>query len=142
VGKPIVEIRAVGIPVLTPRVDIANARIEFEDGTVANFTASRVSRDRVRKLRFFQSNDYISLDLHQRTVEMYSLVEQEGQRRILEQKPSVGDGEPLRGELQAFLAAVGGQPSPCSCTGEQGRRALAAALEIVGCGREMQHRRR
>lgn len=134
VGQPIAEIRAVGIPVLTPRVDIANARIEFRDGTVANFTASRVSRERVRKLRFFQASDYISLDFHHRTVEMYSLISEGGERRIQERRPEVQPVEPLRAELEAFLRAVQGAPSPDSCSGEQGRTALEAALEIVRAG--------
>lgn len=135
VKKPVVEIRAVGIPVLTPRVDIANARIEFEDGTVANFTASRVSRERVRKLRFFQASDYISLDFHHRTVEMYSLITEDGQRRIEERRPEVGAAEPLRSELHAFLGALRGRPSGCSCTGEEARAALRSALEVVQAGR-------
>jgi predicted dehydrogenase len=134
VGQPIAEIRAVGIPVLTPRVDIANARIEFGDGTVANFTASRVSRERVRKLRFFQASDYISLDFHHRTVEMYSLISEGGQRRIQERRPEVPPVEPLRAELEAFLRAVQGTPCPDCCSGEQGRSALEAGLEIVRAG--------
>jgi len=129
--QPIGEIHAVGIPVLTPRVDIANVRIEFQDGCVANLTASRVSKERVRKLRFFQPHDYISLDLHQKSIEMFSLVEAEGERRIIERKPPLEDGEPLRYELEAFLSAVRGNPSPISCSGEEGRRSLEAALQVV-----------
>ncbi len=134
VGRPIVEIRAVGIPVLTPRVDIANARIEFGDGTVANFTASRVSRERVRKLRFFQASDYISLDFHHRTVEMYSLICEGERRRIEERRPEVLPIEPLHSELEAFLRSVQGTPCADSCSGEQGRAALEAALEVVRAG--------
>lgn len=129
--QPIGEIRAVGIPVLTPRVDIANVRIEFEDGCVANLTASRVSKERVRKLRFFQPNDYISLDLHKKSVEVFSLVESEGERKIVERKPVLEEGEPLGYELEAFLSAVRGTPSSVSCTGEEGRRSLEAALRVV-----------
>ena len=130
-GQPIGEIRAVGIPVLTPRVDIANVRIEFGDGCVANLTASRVSKERVRKLRFFQPHDYISLDLQQQSVEMFSLVETEGERRIIERKPTLEEGEPLWYELEAFLSAVRGNPSPVSGSGEEGRRSLDAALQVL-----------
>ena len=129
--QPIGEIRAVGIPVLTPRVDIANVRIEFEDGCVANLTASRVSKERVRKLRFFQPNDYISLDLHKKSVEVFSLVESDGERKIVERKPVLEEGEPLGYELEAFLSAVRGDPSSVSCTGEEGRRSHEAALREV-----------
>lgn len=131
-GQEIAEIRAVGIPILTPRVDIANARLQFADGCVANLTASRVSRERVRKLRVFQFHDYISLDFHGRSVEMYSLVEENGKRRVIERQPTVNAAEPLREELRAFLQTVrtGQTPRRC-CSGEQGRAALAAALQIV-----------
>jgi predicted dehydrogenase len=129
--QPIKEIHAVGIPVLTPRVDIANVRIEFQDGCVANLTASRVSKERVRKLRFFQPHDYISLDLQQKSIEMFSLVEAEGERRIIERKPPIEDREPLKFELEAFVRAARGNPSSISCSGEEGRRSLEAALQVV-----------
>jgi len=129
--QPIKEIHAVGIPVLTPRVDIANVRIEFEDGCVANLTASRVSKERVRKLRFFQPHDYISLDLQQKSIEMFSLVEAEGERQIIERKPPIEDREPLKFELEAFVRAVQGNPSSISCSGEEGRRSLEVALQVV-----------
>ncbi len=135
VREPIRDIRAVGIPVLTPRIDIANARIEFQNGCVANLTASRVSRDRVRKLRFFQARDYISLDFHNRTVEMYSLVGEGTDRKIVERRPSVGPVEPLRAELEAFLdTVVSGRPG-LSCGAEEGRAAVALALEILSRAR-------
>ncbi len=130
-GREVRDIRAVGIPILTPRVDIANVRLEFDDGCVANLTASRVSRERVRKLRFFQAHDYVSLDFHGRTLEMYSLEEQGATRQIVERKPGVTDVEPLEAELSAFVDAVSGRPAPSSCSGESARSALALALEIV-----------
>ena len=130
-GRKVRDVRAVGIPVLTPRVDIANARIEFSDGCVANLTASRVSRDRVRKLRFFQAHDYVSLDLHSRTLEMYSLEEREGHRTIRERAPEVASTDPLEAELSAFVAAARGGEAVHSCTGLQARGALALALEVV-----------
>ncbi|MEJ2078476.1 MAG: Gfo/Idh/MocA family oxidoreductase [Acidobacteriota bacterium] len=130
-GREIRDIRAVGIPVLTPRVDIANARIEFDDGCVANLTASRVSRERVRKLRFFQAHDYVSLDFHGKTLEMYSLEERDGVREIIERTPDITPVEPLEAELAAFMSEIcGGKPSS-ACSGEAGRAALAVALEVV-----------
>lgn len=125
------EIKAVGIPVLTPRVDIANARLEFDNGCVANVTASRVSQERIRKLRFFQPHDYVSLDFHQGTVEMYSLVEEGDRPQIIQRKPEVQTQEPLQAELESFLNAVRGKPNPRSCSGDEGRRALSVALDII-----------
>lgn len=130
-GREIRDIRAVGIPVLTPRVDIANARIEFDDGCVANLTASRVSRERVRKLRFFQAHDYVSLDFHGKTLEMYSLEESSGERTIIERAPEVTPVEPLEAELAAFVSALSGRKPTSACSGEAGRAALAVALEVV-----------
>lgn len=126
------DIQAVGIPVLTPRVDIANARLEFENGCVANLTASRVSKEKIRKLRFFQPNDYISVDFHGQSVEMYSLVAESTGKHIVERAPEIVRVEPLRLELQGFLAAVRGEPVEISCSGEQGRNALSTALKILG----------
>lgn len=131
VGEPIAEIRAVGVPVLTPRVDIANVRIEFHGGCVANLTASRVSRDRVRKFRFFQPRDYASLDFHDRTVEMYSLEEGDQGPAIVERKIPVPEGEPLAREIEAFLEEASGGTSELSCRGEEGLQAVEAAAEIL-----------
>lgn len=131
VQKPIAEVRAVGVPVLTPRVDIANARLEFEDGCVANLTASRVSKEKIRKFRFFQPHDYISVDFAARSVEMYSLDVSGGAPRIVERQPEIAEGEPLRFEIEAFLAAVRGMDSPLACTGLQGRLCLEVALKVL-----------
>lgn len=140
--RPVTGIAAAGIPLLTPRPDIANARIEFEGGGVANLTASRVSMERMRKIRFFQPSGYISLDLAAARGEFLRL------RRGMTLEPGVpasvdsleglverveleGDGqEPLLCELEAFLSAVRGEV-PVKVTGEDGRRALRVALEIV-----------
>lgn len=130
-GSSVTDIRPVGIPVLTPRVDIANARLELENGCVANLTASRVSRERIRKLRFFQRHDYISLDFHEHAVEMYSLVGEGSDREIIQRTPEVSRVEPLKAELQAFLRAVAGDSDDRSCTSQQGRRALSVALDII-----------
>jgi predicted dehydrogenase len=137
VDSPIREIRAVGIPVITPKTDIANARLEFENGCVANVTASRVSRERIRKLRFFQPHDYISLDFHKQDVEVVSLREEAQQRSMAAANPEISPEEPLKLELEAFLSAINNEdlqhpPSQHSvaCTGQEGKRALELALEI------------
>lgn len=125
------QIHAVGIPVLTPRVDIANARLEFENGCVANLTASRVSKEKIRKLRFFQQNDYISIDFHKQAVEMYSLVPDAPQPRIAERSLRIKRGESLRRELEGFLGVVNGRPEPIACTGAEAKKSLGLALEIL-----------
>lgn len=132
---------AAGVPVLTPSVDIANARLTFQTGAVANITASRVSRERFRKLRIFQRSGYLSLDLAQGTGEFFRLrgdldVEalataprqlEEYMERVPLDAP---DGEPLRLELESFVAAVRGR-APVLVSGEDGREALALALRIM-----------
>ena len=140
--RPVTSISAAGIPVLTPSPDIANARLEFEGGGVANLTASRVSIERLRKIRFFQPSGYISLDLAAGRGEFLRLrpgvVLEPGRpapagslESLVERVELVGDGrEPLRVELESFVAAVLGE-APIKVSGEDGRRALSAALEIV-----------
>lgn len=142
VGGRVTDLAAAGVPVLTPSVDIANARLGFDTGAVANITASRVSRDRVRKLRIFQRSGYLSLDLAQGTGEFYRLrgdldvSELAGAPRRLEEfmehvPLEAPEGEPLRLEFESFLAAVSGrEPPPVS--GRDGREALALALRIMG----------
>ncbi|MEP6495197.1 MAG: Gfo/Idh/MocA family oxidoreductase [bacterium] len=144
VGGKVSAVSAVGVPVLTPFVDIANARITFEAGAVANITASRVSRDRMRKLRIFQQSGYLSLDLAAGTGEFYrlrrdvdfsALVRDAQGAQALESfvdrvAIEAPDGEPLRLELEAFVQAVAGE-APVAVTGEDGREALAVALTIV-----------
>lgn len=141
VGADASEISAVGVPVLTPMLDIANARVTFSSGAVANITASRISRDRKRKIRIFQHSGYISLDLAGGTGEFYRLKEDLPERiasgkaldmtevvdRVTLEAP---DGEPLKLELESFVAALGGT-SPVVVSGEDGRTALAVALKIV-----------
>ncbi len=135
VGEPIAEIRAVGVPVLTPRVDIANARIEFENGCVANVTASRVSADKVRKLRFFQPSDYVSIDFQAQDAQMYSLMEVGGEKRIVKRDLSIQREQPLKLEIQSFLAEVRAgfdKPAVVGCAGQEGKAALGLALEVLG----------
>ena len=142
VGGHVQELGATGVPVLTPMVDIANARLVFDHGAVANITASRVSKDRMRKLRIFQPSGYLSLDLGAGTGEFYriradvdfaELVRSpQGLESFLERIPLEGPpGEPLKLELESFVAAVRGE-RPVAVSGEDGREALAIALRIVG----------
>src|SRR5438093_5595995 len=111
------EVRAVGIPVLSQKPDIANARVEFQDGCVANFTASRVSFEKTRKLRFFQPHDYISVDYASQTGIMVSL----RMGRVLERKLEPPKEEPLKLELQSFTECVRKRGKP-AVSGEDGLR--------------------
>ena len=134
VDSPVKEIRAVGLPILTPRVDIANVRMEFESGCVANFTASRVSTERVRKLRFFQPRQYISIDYSRQDVMVFtvdpSAAKASPNPGIGMQKPPVVSEEPLHAELRSFLDAVRHRTPP-QVPLEDGRRALAVALDVL-----------
>ena len=129
-ASEVAEVRATGIAVLSPRIDIANVRIELASGGVANLTASRVSAERVRKLRAFLPNRYYSLDYQAQEIKGYRLEETGTQRRILPDDLPVESAEPLERELEAFLAACRGEDTP-RVDGLQGRRALATALAIV-----------
>ena len=135
------EIRAVGLPILSGKVDIANARIEFESGCIANFTASRVSTERVRKLRFFQPGQYISVDYGRQDVLVFSVenalegavhmpAEPAVNPRIQMSRPPVAAEEPLLAEIQSFLQSVRGRSRPMVSL-EDGRRALQLALAIL-----------
>jgi predicted dehydrogenase len=126
------QINAVGISILTKRIDIANARIQFADGCVANVTASRVSMEKIRKLRLFQKQEYISLDYTRQDVTIYSLkVRPEGGTpEIVGRSLTPARREPLEDELRAFLDATRGSGA-VECTGEEGRKALELALKIL-----------
>jgi predicted dehydrogenase len=153
--SPVKEVRAVGLPILSGKVDIANVRLEFESGCVANLTASRVSTERVRKLRFFQPRQYISLDYGRQEVLVFTVGQNDaghgdfgqndagqnkaGQRatgtpsvnpQIAVSKPPVASEEPLHAELKSFLRAVQTRSTPAVSL-EDGHRALALALDIV-----------
>ena len=153
--SPVREVRAVGLPILSPKVDIANVRVEFESGCVANFTASRVSTERVRKLRFFQPRQYVSIDYARRELLVIgvdasataslaaALAAGKLDPATLAQlaagnhpspglsfnKPPVSEGEPLRLEIESFLDSVRTRQRP-RVTARQGRAALQLALEI------------
>jgi predicted dehydrogenase len=131
VASDVVAIEAVGVPVLTPRVDIANARLKFANGCIANLTASRISRDQVRKIRFFQRASYLSVDYKAQEVEAWRLVPQAGGMPSIDGgKLDVQRDEPLKRELADFVAAVRERRAP-GVTGAQGRAALVLANEIV-----------
>jgi predicted dehydrogenase len=132
VKSEIHQIQAIGIPVLTPRIDIANARIEFANGCVANLTASRVSDEKVRKLRFFQPDSYVSLDFLKREADLVSLQPGPGPlgRQIVRNKLTGSAVEPLRAEIVSFLDAVAGC-SAVACSGTEGLRALDLALRVM-----------
>jgi predicted dehydrogenase len=125
VQSPVAEVRAVGIPILSRKADIANARVEFKNGCVANLTASRVSYEKTRKLRFFQPHDYISVDYASQTGVIVSL----RMGRVVERKLEPPNGEPLRIELESFVNAVRTRSAPV-VSGEDGFRALELAIRI------------
>ncbi len=131
VGGEVTGIEAVGVPVLTGRVDIANARIRFASGCIANVTASRISRDRVRKVRFFQRDTYVSIDYAAQELEVWRLTRASGAlRRSMEARSMCLLMSPFGSSSPTFVAAVrdGRQPG---VTGVEGRRALALAQRIV-----------
>jgi predicted dehydrogenase len=136
VNSPVREIRAVGLPILSGKVDIANVRLEFESGCVANFTASRVSTERVRKLRFFQPKQYVSLDYGRQDVLVFSVGPGDpsgtpsANPQIQVVKPPTTSEEPLHAELKSFLDSVQRRSTP-TVTLDDGRRALSVALDIV-----------
>jgi len=146
VQSPVRSLHAVGLPILSRKVDIANVRIEFESGCVANFTASRVSTEKVRKLRFFQPHQYVSIDYarqdlliidvsraaHADAATMAAAAASAGAGGfpgLNIEKPEVRPGEPLRLEIESFLECVRTRSSP-RVSGEDGRAALALALDI------------
>jgi predicted dehydrogenase len=141
VGSEARDISAVGVPVLTPMLDIANARVTFDSGAVANITSSRISRERKRKIRIFQQSGYLSLDLAAGTGDFFRLRSDIDPLAIRSApadilafvdriKLDAPDGEPLKLELESFVAALRGK-GPIVVTGDEGRMALGVALRIV-----------
>jgi len=146
VRSPVRSLHAVGLPILSRKVDIANVRIEFESGCVANFTASRVSTEKVRKLRFFQPHQYVSIDYARQDLLLIDVSRAAradpatmaaaaasagagGFPGLHIEKPEVRPGEPLRLEIESFLDCVRTRSTP-RVSGEDGRAALALALEV------------
>jgi len=141
IGGGVRDVTAAGVGVLTPSIDIANARVTFDSGAVATITASRVSKERMRKLRIFQRNGYLSLDLGAGTGELYRLREDVDLPTLVTQAQPIEafveripleapEGEPLRLELESFAEALRGR-APVVVSGRAGREALAVALRIV-----------
>jgi predicted dehydrogenase len=126
VRSPITSIDAVGVAVLTGREDIANARLRFENGCVANVTASRISPERMRKVRVFQEDCYLSLDYQEQSGHIHWKEGMEIKRAAVEVEP----GEPLRFELAAFVNSVAAGSAP-TVSAQQGAAALSVALEIT-----------
>lgn len=127
--QEVTDIRAVGVPVLTDKVDIANVRLEMANGAVANLTASRVSADRVRKIRFFGSDSYVSVDTKEQEIKGYRLVSNNGVRAIHPLELSVKKKEPLRAELESFVECVMTRKRAV-VSGEDGKAALDLALRV------------
>ena len=130
VGEPVTEVKAVGIPVLTDKVDIAHARLEFAGGAVANITASRVSTERVRKMRFFQQHEYISLDYARRDALRIGVKKPGPQPEFGFEKLNAPGVEPLHAELEVFVNAVGSRKEPRT-NGAAGRAALELASRVM-----------
>jgi predicted dehydrogenase len=137
IQSPVRDLHAVGLPILSPKVDIANVRIEFETGCVANFTASRVSTERVRKLRFFQPHQYISIDYARQDLLVIDVDPKASATPtfpglppgLAMRKPPVQSGEPLLLEIESFLDCVRSRTTP-QVSGQEGLAALALALDI------------
>jgi predicted dehydrogenase len=130
VNEPVTEVKAVGIPVLTDKVDIAHARLEFSGGAVANITASRVSTERVRKMRFFQQHEYISLDYARRDALRVAVKKPGPQPEFAFEKLPAQAVEPLRAELEAFVDSVRTRREPRT-SGRAGRAALDLAARVM-----------
>jgi predicted dehydrogenase len=131
VHSDVESIEAVGVPVLTPKYDIANVRLRFASGCIANVTASRISRERVRKIRFFQTDAYLSIDYAAQEAERWRLVRRDGARPAIEGGPlPVERDEPLRRELADFIRAAREKTAPL-VDGAAGRRALELATRVA-----------
>lgn len=126
------EVHAVGLPVLSDKVDIANARVEFENGAVANLTASRVSTEKVRKFRYFQPSEYVSIDFSRRDALVVSVDHTGDSPQMGFRKLETTPAEPLRAEVEAFLECVRSRRPPL-VGGAEGRDALALAAQVMSC---------
>jgi len=132
VGRPVTKVEAVGVHVLTPFVDLANARLTFEGGCVANLTASRISRERVRKLRVFQPEAYLSVDYAEQSVECYRVQAGDSAKQIVKVPIEVEKREPLRCELDHFVDVLRRKAAP-RVGGEAARAAVETAQAILKC---------
>ncbi|MFB3850887.1 MAG: Gfo/Idh/MocA family oxidoreductase [Acidobacteriota bacterium] len=130
VKSKIENIEAIGVAVLSNHIDIANARITYESGCVCNLTASRISKDKIRKLRLFEKNSYFSIDYSEQSVEAYRIIEENGNKTIKKLEFNVEKKEPLRAELEHFIKVVKGEEKP-KVDGISARNAVKVAAEIV-----------
>ena len=139
-GTAVASVEAIGVPVLTSRIDIANARVKFESGCVANITASRISRDKVRKVRCFQRDMYVSVDYAAQELEVWRLERGDAGRPAITGGPvEIAKDEPLRIELADFVDAVRNGRAP-AVSGHDGLAALALAArvaEAIDAGQKM-----
>jgi predicted dehydrogenase len=129
-GQRVVDVQAVGVPVLTDKVDMTNVRLELENGAVANLTASRVSQERVRKQRFFGGDFYMSIDTKEQEAHGYRLVNRSGAPKLEPIELAIEKKEPLRAELEAFLQCVRDRSRPL-VSGEDGLEAVALAKRVA-----------
>jgi predicted dehydrogenase len=129
-GAEPAEIRAAGISIRSPKVDIANVRLQFPNGCVANLTASRISTERVRKLRLFQPHQYLSLDYDRQALAVFTVSGNQGKEQIGFEQAPVQKVEPLKLQLEAFLDSVKTRRMP-KCSGPAARQSLGAALAIL-----------
>jgi predicted dehydrogenase len=129
--SPVVKLHAVGVSVLSPKVDIASVRLELASGCVANLTASRVSAERIRKFRVFVPEGYYAVDYSEQEVRGYRLEDKGNRREIVKADLKIEKREPLKRELEGFLAACRGEAGARVVSGEDGRRALSTALDVV-----------
>ena len=129
-GSPAVQVDAVGVPILTDKVDIANARLRFASGLIANLTASRVSAEKVRKFRVFSPKTYISVDFAARSAQVYRLIQGEAGPEITSESTAAPEEEPLRRQLAAFVTAVRDRSEPV-VGGNDGLRALSLAHAVL-----------
>jgi predicted dehydrogenase len=130
VKEPVTDLKAVGIPVVTGKVDIAHVRLEFAGGAVANITASRVSTERVRKMRFFQEQEYVSLDYTRQDALRVSVKKPGPEPDFSFEKLVTEPKEPLRAELESFLESVRTRKAP-RVDGAAGRAALELAERVA-----------
>jgi predicted dehydrogenase len=141
VPSEVVAVEAVGVAVLTPKPDIANARLKFASGCIANITASRISKDRVRKIRIFQRDAYLSVDYAAQEVEHWRLVRGDGPMPAIDGgKLEVANEEPLKRELADFVGAVRDRRAP-AVTGADGLRALQLAQRITDAMKALENER-
>lgn len=127
--KPLKEVKAIGVPVLTKKIDIANAYLEFESGLVSSITASRINQERVRKLRIFEETRYFSVDYAEKTIKAYELVEEKKEKFVKELKIEINHQEPLRAEILDFIDSIKEKREPI-VNGEKALNALKVAKKI------------